>query len=232
MIAVATTDASQVAEARREATTIAQQNGFGFDDAGRVALVATELATNLIKHGGGGEILLGAYEDCGRSGIELLALDRGRGMANVEACLRDGFSSAGTQGNGLGAVLRQSHLLDIASWPDVGTAVLARLEAGQPDPQRVASHSGWGAVAVPMPGEAVCGDSWTVSDNGTFARCSLPTDWAMDRKLPKLRSKPCDYSIVSMAIRWRPCSTTCMAGYDRPAALRYRSRASTPPPET
>jgi anti-sigma regulatory factor (Ser/Thr protein kinase) len=165
MIAVVINDASQVAEARREATTIAEQNGFSSADTGRVALVATELATNLIKHGGGGEILLGVYEDSDGSGIEVLGLDRGRGMANVEACLRDGYSSAGTAGNGLGSVIRQSHFVDVASWQGVGTAVLARIKAGRPK-RRVPSHSGWGAVSIAMPGEVVCGDSWTVSSNG------------------------------------------------------------------
>jgi len=164
MIAVAINDASQVAGARRDAIAIAKQNGFSGSDAGRVALVATELATNLIKHGGGGEILLGAYDDSDGSGVEVLALDRGRGMANVGACLRDGYSSAGTAGNGLGAVIRQSHFVDIASWQGIGTAVLARIAAGRPNLKPVASHSGWGAVSIALPGEIVCGDSWTISN--------------------------------------------------------------------
>ena len=167
MIAVAVNDVSQVAEARREAATVSEENGFSEDDAGRVALVATELATNLVKHGGGGEILLGSYEDGERNGgVEVVALDRGRGMSNVEACLRDGYSSAGTAGNGLGAVIRQSHVVDLASWPGVGTAVLARIQSGRPNLRCVLSQSNWGAVSVAMPGEAVCGDSWAVSKNG------------------------------------------------------------------
>lgn len=165
MIAIAVNDTSQVAEARREAVHIAEQNGFDAGDAGRVALVATELATNLVKHGGGGEVLLGDFADGGNSGIEVLALDRGRGMANVEACLRDGYSSAGTAGNGLGAVVRQSQFIDIASWRDVGTAVLARIEPGRSRERRVVASSGWGAVSIAMPGEEVCGDSWTVASN-------------------------------------------------------------------
>ena len=167
MISVAISEASQVAEARREATAIAQQLGFSPADAGRAALVATELATNLIKHGGGGEILVGSFEDDEGSGVELLALDQGRGMANVEACLEDGYSSAGTQGHGLGAVIRQSQFVDIASWPGVGTAVLARVEPGKPNPARTPSHSGWGAVSVAKPGEETCGDSWTVGRTGS-----------------------------------------------------------------
>ena len=167
--AVAITEASQVAHARSEAVAIAGQSGFRESDGGRVALVATELATNLIKHGGGGEMLIGAYEDGNGGGVELIALDRGPGIGNVEACLRDGYSSTGTRGNGLGAVIRQSHMVDIASWLGVGTAVLARLKPGTPKPERSPPRSGWGAVSVAMPGEEVCGDSWSVSANGSVS---------------------------------------------------------------
>jgi anti-sigma regulatory factor (Ser/Thr protein kinase) len=169
MIAVVISDASQVGEARRQATTIAEQNGFSGDESGRVALVATELATNLIKHGGGGEVLAGPYQDADGSGVEIIALDQGRGMTNVEACLQDGYSSAGTAGNGLGAVIRQSHFVDIASWPGAGTAVMARVNAGRPDPRRTAPHPAWGAISIPMPGEIVCGDSFTASSEGNVS---------------------------------------------------------------
>jgi anti-sigma regulatory factor (Ser/Thr protein kinase) len=165
-VSVTIKDASQVAEARREAVTTAERNGFSEADAGRVALIATELATNLIKHGRGGEILIGVFKDNEGGGTELLALDQGPGIGNVEQCLRDGYSSAGTAGNGLGAIIRQSHLVDIASWPGVGTGILARIQPGMPKPERVASRTGWGAVAVAMPGQEVCGDSWSVEANG------------------------------------------------------------------
>jgi anti-sigma regulatory factor (Ser/Thr protein kinase) len=166
MIAVTVQEQSQVSEARRRAAEIAERHGFGSTDAGKVALVATELATNLIKHSPGGEILVGTYEDPESSGVELMALDQGPGMANVAACLADGYSSVGTRGHGLGAVIRQSHFVDIAAWPGVGTAVLARIAPGQTSLARAPSEPGWGAVSVPMPGQEVCGDSWSVSTNG------------------------------------------------------------------
>ena len=175
MIAVPVQDQSQVAEARRRATDIAERHGFGGTDAGKVALVATELATNLVKHSPGGEMLVGTYEDAESSGIELLALDKGPGMANVAACLADGYSSAGTSGHGLGAVMRQSHFVDIASWPGLGTAVLARVAPGKPPLARAPAGTGWGAVSIPMPGEDVCGDSWSVS-NGTAGSTLLVAD--------------------------------------------------------
>ncbi len=89
MISVAVNDGSQVAEARRDVVAIARQQGFNEVDAGRAALVATELATNLVKHARGGELLVGFAPDEDGDGIQILALDRGRGMANVQACLAD-----------------------------------------------------------------------------------------------------------------------------------------------
>jgi anti-sigma regulatory factor (Ser/Thr protein kinase) len=157
-------DSSAVAEARRKASALAEQEGFSSTDAGRVALVTTELASNLVKHAGGGEILAGAFDEPTERGIEIIALDRGPGIADLKAALADGYSSAGTAGNGLGAVFRQSHRVEVASWPAVGTAILARLEQGAPPANKKTGPSRWGAVCVAKPGEDVSGDSWGVSD--------------------------------------------------------------------
>src|SRR5262245_3846046 len=84
MISVRVQDQSQVAEARRRASDLAGRHGFNEAEVGKAALVATELATNLIKHSpGGGEILVGTYEEGEAGGLHLLALDQGPGMANV-----------------------------------------------------------------------------------------------------------------------------------------------------
>jgi anti-sigma regulatory factor (Ser/Thr protein kinase) len=162
MIALAVKDQSQVSETRRRATEMAGRQGFGDTDSGRVALVATELATNILKHGNGGEILVGAYGEGPDGGIELIALDMGPGITNVSTSFADGYSTAGTAGKGLGAVVRQSHFVDIASWPGNGTAILARLKQGHP-PEGFSDTSRIGAVSVPKLGEDVCGDSWSVS---------------------------------------------------------------------
>jgi anti-sigma regulatory factor (Ser/Thr protein kinase) len=162
MITIAVQDQSQVSEARRRATEMAGRQGFGETDAGRVALVATELSTNILKHGNGGEILVGSYGEGKDGGIELIALDKGPGIANVAASFADGYSTAGTPGKGLGAVVRQSHFVDMASWPGNGTAVLVRLQRGQPA-KGSDDTSRFGAVSVPKLGEEVCGDSWSVS---------------------------------------------------------------------
>jgi anti-sigma regulatory factor (Ser/Thr protein kinase) len=144
------------------ATLLAQRLGFGESECGKVALVVTEAATNLIKHAGGGELLLRPLERGGVQGLEVLALDKGPGMAAVDECLRDGFSTAGSRGNGLGAIARLAALFEIHSLPHVGTALLAHLwaEAAPADPPAV-----WleiGVVNLPKLGEAACGDTWTV----------------------------------------------------------------------
>jgi anti-sigma regulatory factor (Ser/Thr protein kinase) len=155
-------DISQIAEARRGATAQALRIGFTEEEAGRVAIVATELATNLVKHGGGGELLVGVFEDGSGEGIECLALDKGPGMRDVDACLRDGYSTTGTAGTGLGAVSRQSHFIDIFSRPGLGTAALARLQRGRLAPAPASGPgSAFGAVSLPKTGEIACGDGWS-----------------------------------------------------------------------
>lgn len=153
-------DASQVAEARRAAVELARANGFGEEDAGRVAIVASEMSTNLIKHGDGGELLVGSYDDSTGTGVELLSLDKGPGMANVGASSRDGHSTVGSSGTGLGAIQRGSHYSDIYSIPTGGTAILARLRTGSPGRSEPSGLPDYGAISLAMPGEEACGDAW------------------------------------------------------------------------
>jgi anti-sigma regulatory factor (Ser/Thr protein kinase) len=153
-LAVPVTESTQVGEARRRAAVLSARAGHDETTAGRVALVVTELGTNLVRHGGGGEILLRAEGDA----VEVIALDRGPGMEDVARCLRDGVSSAGSPGTGLGAVRRLADAFDVFSAPGRGTVVVARLW-----PDRAARAVFHGAVSVAMPGEDVCGDAWAVA---------------------------------------------------------------------
>lgn len=172
---------SQVGECRRAAQRLAQINGFDETAVGRVGIVASELATNLVRHAGGGELLLQALAMQGDLQIELLAIDRGPGMLDVQRCLRDGYSTAGTLGAGLGAVTRLSSVFDIYSIAGQGTVVLARLRGGAGSAEaargesrgaaaaQAASLAGGlelGAICVPMPGEIECGDGWQVASDG------------------------------------------------------------------
>jgi anti-sigma regulatory factor (Ser/Thr protein kinase) len=156
-------DQSQVAEVRREAGAIGHKAGLGEDGLGRLAVVATELATNQLKHAGHGEILAGLYEDATGGGVELIGIDRGPGIRNLDESFRDGHSTAGSAGQGLGSLRRQSDLFDIASWPERGTAILARIAARKPDRgYQAPPEYSWGGVSVPLPGESVCGDAFSI----------------------------------------------------------------------
>jgi len=155
-------DPSQVAEARRIARTNAHEVGFDANRAEQVAIVTTEVATNLLKHAERGEILLNpiaASNGDAHPVLELLALDRGPGIGNVNQCLEDGYSTAGSKGEGLGAVLRLSTFSDIYSRPGSGTALLARWVAG-PEGSSRPHRLAIGAVNVCKPGQIVCGDAW------------------------------------------------------------------------
>jgi anti-sigma regulatory factor (Ser/Thr protein kinase) len=151
---VSVVDESQVGEARRAMAALCQQQGLDDNACGAAAVVTTESATNLVKHAGGGEILLRAVED----GVEVMALDRGPGMADVGASLRDGHSTTGTQGNGLGAIRRMSTSFDIYSAPGQGTAVLARVRSRPPHGKDLRLDIG--AVSLPKAGETFNGDNW------------------------------------------------------------------------
>ncbi|HYO51541.1 ATP-binding SpoIIE family protein phosphatase [Archangium sp.] len=157
--AIPVTESSQAGHARRTAAALAARLGFNEEDQGKVALVVSEAAKNLVAHAREGLILLRALHQGSQVGLEMLALDKGPGMADVDRCLRDGYSTAGTGGSGLGAMRRMSALFDVYSVPGVGTAVLAWLWAGKPPPR---SGMELGVVCVPMAGEEVCGDSWAV----------------------------------------------------------------------
>ncbi len=159
---VTVTEASQVAEARRRAVAAAQSIGFDETAAGRVALVVTELATNVVKYGVPGEILVGTFEDATGSGVEILALDKGGGFSDLGSALRDGHSTGGSSGEGLGAVRRLSDAFDIASRPGVGSAVLARLSGVRTT--AASSAATFGAVTVPLRGETANGDAYAVHE--------------------------------------------------------------------
>jgi hypothetical protein len=96
----------------------------------------------------------------GAAGVEVLAVDRGPGIADVDRALGDGFSTARTAGTGLGAVRRMAGEFDLYSRRPGGTVVLARMWPAPPARGAV-SVSG---VCVPHPGEEVAGDDWGALD--------------------------------------------------------------------
>ncbi len=158
----AVTEKSQVGEARRRIGELAERLNFGPTASEKVAITVTELATNLLKHAGEGELVVRALYTEQNTGIEILALDRGPGMANIGECLRDGYSTTGSLGQGLGAIKRLSTHFDCYSAPGLGSVLLVQLWAQSVTPPPVAELFVSGAISRPKPGEESCGDGWSL----------------------------------------------------------------------
>jgi anti-sigma regulatory factor (Ser/Thr protein kinase) len=149
-------DPSQVSAARRAAADFARVSGFDETATGRIAIVATEMATNLLKHASAGEIVIGSFADCDGAGLELLSLDKGPGIADLGRAFEDGYSTKGSPGQGLGALRRQSDHFAIWSRPGLGTAAVARFQQKGPT-----GSVAIGTVAQPYQQETVSGDAWS-----------------------------------------------------------------------
>lgn len=161
-------EASKTAEARRLARNIANEMGWGETLAEHVSIVVTEACTNLLKHAQRGELIVHSVtEGLGPVPLlELLALDHGPGIDDLPRCLENGYSTSGTLGHGLGAIIRLSKHADFYSVPGKGTGILARWwNGGVP----VWSASGGflvSAVNVPKAGEEASGDAWASVQSG------------------------------------------------------------------
>jgi anti-sigma regulatory factor (Ser/Thr protein kinase) len=156
-------EGSQVAEARRTAGELARRLGLTEVEAGQVAIAVTEAATNLVKHAQQGELLVRALDDKASAGVELIAIDRGPGIADLPQSLRDGFSTAGSPGTGLGALSRLADELDIYSQPGKGTILRAVLWGGPANTRQSAGPLQLGVICQPKAGEEVCGDDWSTA---------------------------------------------------------------------
>lgn len=154
-------EASQIGHARRTAGQLAQQIGFDDNDTGRAALVATELASNVLKHATHGALHLRALAGRTAQGIEIVAVDRGPGF-DLANCLIDGYSSRGTQGIGLGALRRQAQVFD-AYADHRGAVVMARL---YPRGCTEDEDYRYGVSYHALHGETVSGDAWNLCVDG------------------------------------------------------------------
>jgi len=158
IVAVEIADPSQVGEARRTAARLATDAGLDETAVGRVSLVATELGTNILKHATRGEIILRSRDTPDAPSIELVAIDSGPGIADIDRALRDGYSSAGSHGHGLGALSRLTSSFDVFTAAGRGTVFLARIDAT--GGRSAAPGMSVGVVRVPKAEEPVCGDDW------------------------------------------------------------------------
>lgn len=150
-------DATRVHDARAAAEGAAALAGLDEQRTAAAALVATELATNLLKHAEGGQVLIDVVAPPvlreGREGsrvVQIAAIDHGPGIHDVPAALRDGFSTTRSLGAGLGTCRRLSDDFALHSVPGRGTVAVARLSS---------TPRGGGASARPG-GRVLAGGRW------------------------------------------------------------------------
>ncbi|MFL6718590.1 MAG: SpoIIE family protein phosphatase [Burkholderiaceae bacterium] len=153
------TESSGIAAVRRAGNTLAGTLGFNETAAGKAALVITEAATNVLKHAGSGDVLLRPLERDGTHGMEILAIDNGPGFASLDLAMRDGMSTAGSYGVGLGAMQRVADEFDLYTDRNHGTVLRMAVWAA------AAPSTPWtiGAVCLPLPSELACGDAWAAA---------------------------------------------------------------------
>jgi serine/threonine-protein kinase RsbT len=97
--------------------------GFSLVDQTKIVTAASELARNTTLYGGGGTVRLEALNDGDRRGLRLVFEDHGPGIANVELAMKDGFTTGGGLGLGLGGAKRLSNEFELSSRRGEGTRV-------------------------------------------------------------------------------------------------------------
>ena len=146
-------DPSAASACRAAALALASRLEFSEARTDQLTLAVTEAASNLHKHASQGSMLLRIARPDGKPGIEMITIDAGPGLRDAAAALRDGHSTSGTLGIGLGAIQRLADFCDLYSVPGHGTALVARFWP--------APHPGvvpYAGLVRPITGETECGD--------------------------------------------------------------------------
>jgi serine/threonine-protein kinase RsbT len=120
-----------VEAARRAARALAGALGFARAEEEMIVLAVIELATNLVRYALHGTLTLRRIDGPAGVGVEVASRDEGPGITDIEAALRDGFSTGGGRGSGLLAVRRLMDEFSIASDPG-GTRITARKWTARP----------------------------------------------------------------------------------------------------
>jgi len=157
-------DKSCVGETKRLAVSLAESAGFHPNQISNISIAVMEAGNNIVKHATRGEILLTLVEEGDMAALEMLALDKGPGISNVERSLADGYSTAGTSGSGLGAMRRLAHEFDIFSSVGKGTVIFAKFFATEKN-GKAPVPSNFGGVCTSYPGEREFGDAWSVRED-------------------------------------------------------------------
>ena len=120
------TDDIDVAEASSEALRSGESAGFSRAKSYMVSTAVSELGTNIRRYAREGEITIRILSDESKKGVEIVAEDTGPGIADIEAAMKDNFSTSNSLGIGLPGVKRLMDEFEIDTEPGAGTRIIAR----------------------------------------------------------------------------------------------------------
>jgi anti-sigma regulatory factor (Ser/Thr protein kinase)/serine/threonine protein phosphatase PrpC len=136
--------------------------GFSEREKEEITLAVSELASNLVRHAGGGTVILTPLSDNGRSGIQIESIDKGPGIPDMERAMTDGFSTVGSLGYGLGTVNRLMDEFDIQSQPSTGTYIVCRRWVCVSEATGKLCPLSFGAATRPHPRMGLNGDAFII----------------------------------------------------------------------
>ncbi|NCI49467.1 SpoIIE family protein phosphatase [Sediminibacterium roseum] len=151
-------DRSYFSILKKEIHAKAAAAGFTERKVGEIDIVVAELVSNLVRHGGGGQLFVKLIEESEVQGIEIISVDSGPGIADVNRVMEDGVSTKGSLGQGLGAIKRLSQVFQVYSQRNWGTIVLVRVFNEEMPNFRKPPKADIRYLALPKPGEEYCGD--------------------------------------------------------------------------
>lgn len=155
---------SYVSYIKREIHLQVARAKFTVMQAAEIDIIVSELASNIIKHAGHGELLFRVQDlDDQTSAFEVISIDNGPGIADTIRMLKDGVSTTHTLGHGLGSINRLSDTAQLYSIPGWGTIMYAQVKTKnkRKDPPRI-HNPDVRALCVNKPRETVCGDGYRV----------------------------------------------------------------------
>lgn len=165
-------DRSYLALVKKDIHRMVVEAGFPAKKVDEIDIVVAEITSNLIKHGKEGELLVLMATDNGTDYLELIAIDKGPGMAEPQRMIEDGVSTTGTLGQGLGAIKRLADVFELYSLKQWGTILLARVNKEAPGYKRP-PKAVFRAVVVAKPGEKDSGDGWAVQQQDHLYKVML-----------------------------------------------------------
>jgi anti-sigma regulatory factor (Ser/Thr protein kinase) len=170
---------ADVGVCRRKAVALAGKLGFDEVKSGEIAILMSELATNVLKHGGGrGQVCLCQLTDASdRKAIEIFCCDMGKGIGDFDRALNDGFTEKQSLGIGLGSIRRFSDIFERISTREAGSPLTdfshlfqhcLRCVKWVPEINWKSSNKqlSTGAASFCKPGETLNGDSYVITHPG------------------------------------------------------------------